>query len=399
MRDIIIVMKEVLKFPDGFLWGAATSSFQVEGGITNCDWAEAARLGRVVPAGSSTDHYTRYKEDFDLAKSIGHTCHRLSIEWARIEPEEGKFNMKEIEHYKKVLHSLHERNIVPFVTLWHFTLPQWFAKKGGFTKKENISFFTRYCEFVIKNLKSHCKNFATINEPMVYSSMGYLWGQWPPFDIFKIESFFKVCWNMIRAHKQVYTDAKEAHGNSVLISVVKNNMYMHVSRNSRWNIFYHISKRISHYFWNEYMLKRMSKHLDAIDINYYFNTEYGNKEKYLKSDMGWDLYPEGLLYVLKDVAKYKKDIRVTEAGLADEKDIYREQYIKDLIHSVHKAIDQGVPVKAFMYWSLLDNYEWSHGFSKKFGLIAVDYKTKKRTIRQSAYAYKKICEENILILD
>lgn len=392
-------MKEALKFPDGFLWGAATSSYQVEGGIENCDWAEAARSGRVVPAGIGIDHYHRYAEDFALAKSLGHNCHRISIEWSRIEPEEGKFDMAEIEHYKKVLQSMHENGLVPFVTLWHFTLPEWFAKRGGFRKKENIGFFVRYCSLVVDNLKGHCKNFATINEPMVYSTMSYLWGQWPPFEIFKVEAFYRVLRNMIKAHRLVYEDLKSKHEDKVLISVVKNNMYMHVSRYSRFNIFYHIACRISHWLWNEYFLNQTYKYLDAIDINYYFHTEYGKNEKYIKTDMSWDLYPEGLYHVLKHVARYKKDIRITEAGLADEKDLYREKYIKDMVTSVHRAIEEGVPVKGFMYWSLLDNYEWSFGFTKKFGLIAVDLDTKQRTPRHSAYAYKKICEANGVITD
>lgn len=392
-------MREALKFPDGFLWGAATSSYQVEGGITNCDWADAARSGRVVPAGIGVDHYNRYEEDFALAQSLGHTCHRLSIEWSRIEPEEGKFDLAEIAHYKKVLESMHQHNLVPFITLWHFTLPQWFVKKGGFTKKENVGFFVRYCEFVVGHLKSHCKNFATINEPMVYSTMSYMWGQWPPFEIFKVEIFFKVVRNIIHAHNQTYQQLKQHYSNDVIISIVKNNMYMHVSKYSRWNIVHHIFAKISHWFWNDYILKRVYKHLDALDINYYFHTEYGKNEKYIKNDMGWDLYPEGIYHVLKNVSKYKKDIRITEAGIADEKDVYREKYIRDLLIYIHKAISEGVPVKAFMYWSLLDNYEWSHGYSKKFGLVAVDLKTKKRTPRHSAYAYKKICESNALISD
>jgi beta-glucosidase len=392
-------MKDFLKFPDGFLWGAATASYQVEGGINNCDWAHAAYSGRVVPMGQAIDHYNRFEEDFDLAAKLGHTCQRISIEWSRIEPEEGKFNMEEIEHYKKVLKALNERNMIPFVTLWHFTLPQWFAERGGFLKKENTTFFVRYCEFVIRHLKHYCKNFATINEPVIYTSMGYLWGQWPPFEIFKVDKFLKVLHNLIHAHKLVYVDIKEKHGTEICVSIVKNNMHMHVSRNSKWNPFLYILKAVGHYFWNEYTLRRIHKYVDAIDINYYFHNEYGQKEKYLKSDMGWDLYPKGLYYVLKDLKKYKKDIRVTEAGLADENDIYREQYIKDLIQSVHQAISEGVSVKAFMYWSLIDNYEWSHGFTKKFGLIAVDMTTKKRTIRPSAYAYKKICESNVLIID
>lgn len=392
-------MKEALQFPDGFLWGAATSSFQVEGGITNCDWADAARSGRVVPAGIGVDHYNRFQEDFALAKSLGHTCHRISIEWARIEPEEGQFNLEEIEHYKKVLQSMQENGLIPFVTLWHFTLPIWFAKRGGFSRKENIGFFVRYCEFVVSHLKPYCKNFATINEPMVYSTMSYMWGQWPPFEIFKLEIFFKVLKNLIRSHNQVYDALKHKYGDGIIVSIVKNNMYMHVSKFSKWNIVHHFFTKVSHWFWNDYILNKVHKHTDAIDINYYFHTEYGKSEKYIKSDMGWDLYPEGLYYVLKNVQKYKKDIRVTEAGLADERDLYREKYIKDMLFYVHKAIQEGVPVKGFMYWSLLDNYEWSHGFSKKFGLVAVDLKTKQRLVRKSAYAYKKICEANALIVD
>ena len=391
-------MKEALKFPDGFLWGAATASYQVEGGIENNDWAEAARQGRVVPAGIGVDQYNRYAEDFVLAKSLGHTCHRLSIEWSRIEPEEGKFDMAQINHYKQVLQSLHENNLVPFVTLWHFTLPEWFTKKGGFRKKENVGFYVRYCAFVVEHLKGHCKNFATMNEPMVYASMGYLWGQWPPFEIFKVEWYFKVVLNLIRGHNAVYEEVKKANP-EVLISLVKQNIYMHVSKRSRFNFVYHIACKLSHWWWNEYFLNKTKKHLDALDINYYFHSEYGKSVKHIKSDMGWDLYPEGLYHVLKHAAKYGKDIRVTEAGLADEKDLYREKYIRDMVVAVHRAVSEGVPVKAFMYWSLLDNYEWSHGFNKKFGLVAVDLKTKERTVRHSAYAYKKICETNAIITD
>ncbi len=236
-------MKEVLKFPDGFLWGAATSSFQVEGGNEKCDWADAARSGRVVPASKAIDHYNRYEEDFKIAQSLGHTCHRISIEWSRIEPEEGKFDMNEIEHYKKVLHSMQEKGIKPFVTLWHFTLPIWFVQKGGFSKKSNIGFFVRYSEFVVSHLKQYCKNFSTMNEPMVYSTMGYMWGQWPPFEIFKIETFYRVVKNLIKSHNRVYESLKEKYKDEVTISIVKNNMYIHISKHSRFNIFYHILKK------------------------------------------------------------------------------------------------------------------------------------------------------------
>ena len=147
------------KFPEGFYWGAATASYQVEGGIENTDWAQAALDERVPACGLACDHYHRFNEDFAIAASLGHNAHRFSIEWARIEPEEGKFDMREIEHYKNVLKSMHSHGLIPFVTLWHFTLPEWFAQRGGFKKKENIGFFVRYCSIVVDNLKDHCRNF------------------------------------------------------------------------------------------------------------------------------------------------------------------------------------------------------------------------------------------------
>ena len=122
-------MTKVLKFPDGFLWGAATSAYQVEGGIFNNDWAQAAKDGRIMPAGSCTDHYNRFREDFDIAKSLGHNAHRISLEWSRIEPEEGSFDEKEIEHYRQVIKEMKARGLTPFITLWHFTLPVWFSDR------------------------------------------------------------------------------------------------------------------------------------------------------------------------------------------------------------------------------------------------------------------------------
>jgi beta-glucosidase len=390
-------MSKVLKFPDGFHWGASTSAYQVEGGIANNDWALAAKSGRIMPAGSACDHYNRYEEDFDLAKSLGHNCHRFSIEWSRIEPEEGVFDHKEIEHYRKVLKALQVRGMTPFVTLWHFTLPHWLSETGGVKNKEFPAYFSRYCVHIVKELQNECVHWSTINEPVVFSTMGYLWGQWPPFDIFKINTFFKVFRNLVKAHNMAYTEIKRI-ASKARIGIIKNNMYMHVSRFSRFNPINHIASVVNNFLWNKVFLNRIKFHLDNIGLNYYFHTEFGKKEKYMKSDMGWDLYPTGMYHVLKDLKKYKVPIYIAESGLADEDDNHRAEYIKDLVLNTHKAIEDGVDVRGFMYWSLIDNYEWIYGYSKKFGLISFDMKTKERTVRESAYEYKKICENNTLII-
>lgn len=386
-------MTRVFKFPEGFLWGAATSSYQVEGGILNNDWALAAKDGRIMPAGSSTDHYNRYNEDFDIAKSLGHNAHRISIEWARIEPEEGKFNPDEIEHYRKVIKAIKNRGMTPMITLWHFTLPTWFANKGGFSTSSSTEYFSRYCKHVVNELNEEDIIWSTINEPIVYSTMSYLWGHWPPFELFKTSVFLKVVRNLAKAHKHAYENIKQDIPEAS-VGIVKNNMYMHVSKYSKFNPIAHINKWINNWLWNKYFMNKVRHHIDTIGLNYYFHSEFGKKEKYVKSDMGWDLYPEGLQFVLEDFKRFKKPIYITEAGIADKKDYLRAEYIKDLIVATFRAIERGADVRGFLYWSLLDNYEWVYAYSKKFGLVEVNLLTKERKIRPSAYEYKKICESN-----
>ena len=157
--------KQSMLFPEGFYWGASTASYQVEGGIENTQWAAAARAGKVPTAGKLANHYELYEKDFDLALDLGHNAHRFSVEWARIEPEEGKFDHEAIEHYRDVLKALRARDIEPFVTLWHFTTPEWFEAKGGFESKEAPELFARYCAFVVGELSDLCTHFSTINEP------------------------------------------------------------------------------------------------------------------------------------------------------------------------------------------------------------------------------------------
>ena len=210
-------------FPKGFLWGAASASYQVEGGIENNDWAQAAREGKVPVCGKATDHYNRYEADFDIAKSLGHNAHRLSIEWSRIEPEESRFNEDEIEHYRKVLRSLRSRGLEPFVTLWHFTLPLWFSNKGGFQNPNAPEIFARYCEYVISKLGNEANFWMTINEPLVWASIGYVAGKWPPFKK-NIFSFHFVTNKLINAHKLAYHKIKKINPN-LSVGIAKHNIF------------------------------------------------------------------------------------------------------------------------------------------------------------------------------
>ncbi len=375
-------------FPEDFLWGSATASYQVEGGIDNCDWAlEAKRSGKVPVCGRACEHYSRYREDFDLAESMHHNAHRLSVEWARIEPEEGKFDEEAIMHYKEVFADLRRRNMHVSLTIWHFTLPIWFYEKGAFEKEESIQYFTRYAQKVIEEFKDYVDDFTTINEPMVYTSNGYIRGPWPPFRR-TLWLHVRVLRNLAQAHNEIYA-WKQKMFPDVVLGVVKDNIYFE-GKNT-------ITKQIARFlawFWNDRFLNMIQDKTDFIGLNYYFHNVIGQKSKGPFNDMGWEIFPEGIYHMLIDLKKYNVPLYVTENGIPDEKDEKRSEFIGQHVEWVYRAIKEGAPVRGYFYWSLLDNYEWAHGFTKRFGLVEIDYDTMERTVRRSAHAYRFICEHN-----
>ena len=404
------------KFPDGFYWGAATASYQVEGGIDNCDWAKAAREERVPVCGQACDHYHRYETDFDIAKSLGHTAHRFSIEWARIEPEEGKFNQEAVAHYRNVLLALHARGIKPFVTLWHFTLPLWFSESGGFERADSPEIFAQYCAFVVKELDDLCEHFSTQNEPNVVGSNGWLRGTWPPFKRFALTDlvsitnsgksyeprsqrgfkplflYMRVMKNLACSHNAAYIAIKKVSPN-IEVSVVKHTIVF----DSNWNPINKLKAAIANYAWTRLYMNRVKKHVDSIGLNYYFYTKFGDKRQWRKTDMDWNFAPEHIYDALKMLSVYKVPLFVSEAGIADADDSGRAEYIQKQVQATWQAIQDGIDVRGHMYWSLLDNYEWALGFEKRFGLVEIDYNTLERRIRPSAYVYKDICQHNAVL--
>ncbi len=378
-----------MNFPKGFLWGAATASYQVEGGIENNDWAEGGRQGKVPVCGKATDHYNRYESDFDIAKELGHNAHRLSIEWSRIEPEEGKFDDEEIEHYRKVLRTLKSRGLEPFVTLWHFTLPIWFTKKGGFENGNAPEIFSRYCEYVISKLGNEATYWMTINEPLVWASGGYRTGKWPPFkkNLFSFHFMQNV---LIKSHRLAFQKAKKINP-EIFIGIAKHNICF-VS-DIWWG---KCIALVSSWYWNRRFLDAINNYQDFIGLNHYFYKKFGSKDKLPQSDMGWDIFPKAIYFNLLELKKYKKPIYVTENGLADEKDEKRSDFIKNYIENTKKAMVDGADIRGYFYWSLLDNFEWSYGFTKRFGLVEIDYKTMERKVRPSALVYKGIIENKVL---
>jgi len=391
-------MNNLLKFPEGFLWGAATSAHQVEGGNTN-DWSEWEKSEKRINyleskglnpkdyiSGIACDHYNRYKEDFNLAKAMNNNAHRFSIEWSRVESEEGKFNQAEIEHYRDVIKVLRARGMEPFITLWHWTMPIWFAKMGGFEKQKNIKYFVRFCEKIVGEFKDDVKFWIVLNEPEIYTGLSYLKGTWPPQKK-NFFSYLKIFKNLICAHRTVFLTIKQADIRAQ-VGIAKNNIYF-----KGW------LAPIANWWWNFYFLNRIKNHQDFIGLDYYFynrikGLKFNQNKNEKTSDLGWRIYPEGIYHVLKDLKKYNKPIYITENGLADAKDEKRAEFIKEHLQWIYKAITDGVDIRGYFYWSLLDNFEWDKGFWPRFGLIEVDYKTLERKPRPSSKIYGEIAETN-----
>jgi beta-glucosidase len=401
-----------------FYWGAGTSSHQVEGGMRN-DWGEweahsakskveSAKLkewpGYILKnypnplqeenyvSGRACDHYNRFKEDFDMAKSLGHNAHRFSLEWSRIEPEEGQFDEKEIEHYRHVILALKERGLEPFVTVWHYTLPLWLSQKGGVLNKKFGQYFAGFTKRMVQEYGRDVTFWTTINEPEVYAITRYFFDQRPIF--YKlIPAYFRIIRRLITAHRIAYAAVKEAMP-SAQVGIVC--ALSHVD--SKGGLINNTIKAAIEKMWNHFFLKRVSHYIDFIGLNHYFHTivNYGVRRNFKGklSDMKWELYPEGLYRVLKSLKQYQKPIYITEHGLADARDAHREWYIREGLVQVGRARKEGVDVRGYFHWSLLDNFEWAEGFWPRFGLVAVNYKTLQRTVRPSALAYKKIIEEH-----
>ncbi|MBI4054328.1 MAG: glycoside hydrolase family 1 protein [Candidatus Doudnabacteria bacterium] len=399
-----------LVFPKGFLWGSAVSAHQTEGNNIYSDWWEwensQRRAGELeaLPqdpslfrSGAACDFYHRYEQDFDLVSALHQNAFRLSLEWARMEPKQGFYDEQAWDHYRKVLQSLKKRNVKTFVTLHHFTLPAWFAHQGGFERAENTGKFVNFAQTAAQKLGEDVDFWLTINEPEIYSSHAYLFGRYPPQKK-SWAAMYRVVKNLIWAHNQAVRAIKQVSSKPVGMS------YHRIDLLPR-SIFSKFLRDLVHYVNNEYILRRTINACDFVGINYYGHSHIGffgrhahTQEHHEVNDLGWGIHPEGLERVLVGLKKYHKPIYVTENGLADAKDEKRERFIRDHLYYVHRAMERGADVRGYLHWSLLDNFEWAHGFSPRFGLVQVDYPSQERTIRASAYQYAEICRTNQLTL-
>lgn len=398
-----------LRFPDGFWWGTATSAHQVEGWNDNSDWWEwehkAGTIADGQMSGRGADHYHLYRKDIALMSRLHQNAHRFSIEWSRIEPEPGRIDRIQLEHYFSVLQELRKHNIRAAVTLHHFTNPVWFERMGGFRRRENCRFFLRYAEEVIKYLHPYVNLWTTFNEPNIYVLMGYLLGVWPPGEKNR-RLAYTVFGNLAWTHRQLF-EMIHKYQPHALVGCAQNVISFDAS--DKHSALQWASARGVDWLWNHWFIEKTRAFHDYIGINYYVHKRIkslrpsdwsryanGQQENREHSDLDWEIYPPGFSEALSDMASYRLPIFVTENGISTQNDHRRARYIVSYLKELYHAIQSGVDVRGYFHWSLMDNFEWDKGFKARFGLVEVDFNTLQRKIRGSAEIYATICRNNAI---
>ena len=416
-----------ITFPAGFLWGAATSAHQVEGGNYNNDYYLWEKAGKTADmAGIADDQYHRYAGDFDLAQQMNHNAFRMSIEWSRIEPTEGKFDYAQIQHYRDVLQSARDHGLKTFVTLHHFTNPIWVASQGGWSNDAMPEWFGAYASFVVPNIGDLVDFWLTVNEPNVTVLTGYIVGLTPPGKT-DVSAAAHVLGNFLKGHARAYRVIHAFYPNAKV-------GFAHHMRvfegNTWWNIIDPLVASWIDTFWNSQLLQsiktghiyldvpfvahfeqewpELKGAIDFIGVNYYtrdlIKVDLASAEKFdimVKqgvpvNDLGWEIYPHGFYQVLMKAASFGWPVYVTENGIADAADTMRRQFLCDHLKELAHARQDGADIRGYLHWALLDNWEWIEGFRPRFGLVAVDYATQNRTIRASAQVLSEAARTNTL---
>lgn len=425
-----------------FLWGAATSSHQVEGHNKDNDWWAFEADGRVdggVRSGRAADHRRLFREDLRMARELGLGSYRFSFEWSRFEPREGHWEPEAFDWYQQLIEACEENGLVPMATLHHFTLPQWMAEKGGFAWEESPERFARFTSRIARAFGSRIPLWCTLNEPMVLIGGSYL-GSFMPPGRFDPSAASRACHNLLKAHVLAYDVLKtqiskrEGPFSEIPLAVGFAHNMLDFKAERPWHLLEVAAARAISSLYNDAWLEAVSgktqsfglvgvlprapvvkmalgrRTYDFIGVNYYTKAyvqwrprtqskERGPevplgmsfaKRKETASDLGWAIHPQGFAKILQRVAKYRAPIYVTENGIADAHDEHRATYLVSHLAELARAIDNGVDVRGYYHWSLLDNFEWIKGFWPRFGLAHVDYETMERKLRPSALLYRDV---------
>lgn len=399
------MVMETFVLPDDFLLGTATAGLQIEGGDWPNSWTEWAERGNTRDGSSprnANDHWNRVEDDTRLLVELGVRTHRLSVEWARIEPDPGRFSDEAIDHYRAELLLLRRHRIEPLVTLHHFTNPLWVEHDGGWLNPETADRFNRYVAHVAKKLGDLVGGWVTINEPNVYLYQGYVTREGPP-GVSSVRSFFRASRVMIRAHLRAYRTIKEICGADTRVGVAH-----HVRRfEPDGGLMSRLVCRVWDRVFHRRFIDPMSASSDFLGVNYYTRdlvraafrpgTLFGVQQQPPgeTNDLGWEIYPSGLFTVVKQLhERHGLPVFITENGICDRDDVLRSRFIFEHLRVVRELRDHGVPVERYYHWTLIDNFEWNEGETAPFGLYHNNFETQVRTLRGSGRYYQSICATN-----
>ncbi len=431
--------QRMLLFPEGFLWGTACSSYQCEGGNTNNQWYRWEQQGHIRTGercAEAVNWWKRAESDFALAEQMGNNALRLSLEWSRIEPTEGHWDIEVLDRYRAMFTDLRNRHIKPIVTLHHFTEPLWFADLGGFAHEDNLRFFVRYVTHAIQSLQDLCDFWITINEPNVYAVQAYVLGLYPPGEhnllralhVLRnlmqahVEAFYAICHVQPEAQIGYCLDYRLFDPANILSPLDRTGARLHETFFSWATLQAGETGRFT--FPLNMLIAPIAHAAGARDfhgVNYYTremvhfdptmpSEMFGRRftlagsvynDPGLDNDYG-EIYPLGLYRVLKSVYQRtlgNKPLYITENGFSDAIDDRRPRAILEHLAMMHRAISDGIPVRGYLHWSLVDNFEWIDGWAVRFGLIEVDPLTQERIARRSAGLFGEICHANAITED
>jgi len=444
----------MVRFEKNFIFGLATSSYQIEGAATEDGrspsiWDTFCKTPGKVYEGHTgdvaCDHYHRYKEDVGILKEIGVNAYRFSISWSRIFPEYGKYNPKGMEFYKKLIDELIRNDIKPTVTLFHWDLPMWAYDMGGWQNRDSVKWFKEYAVKVFEELNDSVKFWITHNEPFCASILGYNLGIHAPGHKNTREALI-VAHNILLSHGVTVEAFREFGFKDSKIGVVLNlTPFYSVSDSkedieaafrcdglsNRWfldpifkasypedmkKVFIKVAGEFD--FIKDGDLQKISIKNDFLGVNYYsralvkfFQDLKLNcqsvKGNLKKTAMGWEIYPQGLYDLIVRLRKEytQLPIYITENGAAFNdtlskekriKDVERIDYIKRHLMKIADLNQQGADIRGYYLWSLIDNFEWTYGYSKRFGIVYVDFKTQERIMKDSALWYKDVIKNRTI---
>jgi beta-glucosidase len=441
-----------LLFPSDFIWGTATASFQVEGGRQergDCIWDEFCRWPGKVAAGDTgdvaDDHYHRYKEDVSLLASLGCEAYRFSISWPRVLPTGmGDVNVQGLDFYDHLVDALLEKNLIPFVTLYHWDLPSALQRMGGWAARDTAYRFAEYAAVVARRLGDRVSHWITHNEPWVVAFLGNLTGEHAP-GWEDLGLALQVSHHLLLSHGLSTPILRQFGRQNTQVGITLNMSPIYAASDSTEDI--EAAKRQDGYLnrwfidplllgsypadmWEYYAwqtprmapgdLEIIGAPIDFLGVNYYNRTVIQHNETgFLQTmsvkpqgeytAMNWEVYPQGLTALLLRLTRDYgvPDLYITENGCAYEDvveadgaihDSKRLTYLQQHFAAAHEAIKHGAPLKGYFVWSLMDNFEWAYGYTRRFGITYVDYTSQLRTFKDSALFYRQVIAANAVEL-